>query len=113
MYIASRFAWIITNGDIPEGLFVLHRCDNPPCCNPNHLFLGTKAVNNEDMRQKKRQATGIRNGQAKITDEQVRELCHLHELGWSFHGLARRFGISRTHVTRIVRGERRLFAFEE
>jgi hypothetical protein len=46
---AHRIVWTLVNGPVPVGLFVLHRCDNPPCCNPAHLFLGTKADNTHDM----------------------------------------------------------------
>jgi hypothetical protein len=52
--MAHRFAWIAENGVIPEGQFVLHRCDNRLCCNPQHLFLGSKADNNADMYRKGR-----------------------------------------------------------
>lgn len=55
---AHRVSWMIANGDIPDGLFVLHRCDNPPCVKPSHLFLGTQADNMEDMRAKGRDRTG-------------------------------------------------------
>lgn len=51
---AHRFAWQITNGPIPDNLDVLHRCDNPRCCNPSHLFPGTQADNNRDKMQKGR-----------------------------------------------------------
>src|SRR3990167_3261212 len=59
---AHRVAWQLTNGEIPKGLFVLHKCDNPPCVRPDHLFLGDVKDNAIDMVLKGRQATGLKNG---------------------------------------------------
>src|SRR5689334_1517297 len=52
----NRLAYELKNGPIPDGLCVLHRCDNPPCCNPAHLFLGTRKENNQDRHRKGRNA---------------------------------------------------------
>ena len=53
-----RVSWEMSNGPIPNGMFVLHRCDNPPCVRPDHLFLGTKGDNNRDRVAKGRSAGG-------------------------------------------------------
>lgn len=57
---SHRVSWQIHYGSIPNGLWVLHKCDNPPCCNPNHLFLGTPKDNFDDMCQKGRQGEAFR-----------------------------------------------------
>ena len=68
---AHRIAYQMAVGPIPRNLCVLHHCDNPPCVNPAHLFLGTKADNSRDMVSKGRQAKGMRNGSAKLTEIDV------------------------------------------
>lgn len=69
---SHRVAWILTNGEIPEGLCVLHKCDTPACCNPRHLFLGTQCDNMQDMYDKKRKNNeGVRNGRSKLTENMV------------------------------------------
>ena len=55
VWMAHRHAWFLANGPIPDGLCVCHHCDNPPCTNVDHLFLGTKGDNNRDRDQKGRQ----------------------------------------------------------
>ena len=102
---AHRAAWEFANGRIRAGLCVCHRCDNPKCVRPDHLFLGSRAVNNADMRQKGRQARGSRVPQAKLTERRVRELRVLKQEGWSSTDLARWFGVSGTTVCHVLQGK--------
>jgi hypothetical protein len=60
-WMAHRWSWTLANGPIPDGMVVMHRCDNPPCVNPGHLSLGTQLENIADRVSKGRSATGLRN----------------------------------------------------
>jgi len=72
-----RLAYEMFVGPIPDGLYVLHKCDTPPCCNPDHLFTGTQKINREDCKAKKRTAVGERNGGGgKLTTENVISIYH-------------------------------------
>ena len=129
-----RVAWELTFGPIPEGKHVLHSCDNPPCCRPDHLFLGDQVVNNIDRQAKGRTAAGERNGartrreanpfvknkgsglrgeshpmvdlsdvkvvalRAEYVDDPVRG---------KKAALARKYGISQTHIGRLLKGKLR------
>ncbi len=94
------------NGPIPEGMQVCHTCDNPPCCNPKHLFLGTLQENMADRNAKGRQARGERMGRARFTEADILEMRGLAAEGLSFRAIARRFNCtSHTHIAAICRGE--------
>ena len=69
--LAHRVSWILTFGPIPPGGHVLHRCDNPPCVNPDHLFIGDQRTNNSDRTAKGRTASGDRNGSRTRPDRRA------------------------------------------
>lgn len=71
---AHRVVWELTNGAIPEGMLIRHLCNNPPCCNPNHLALGTKWLNSQDMVKSGRALFGSRCPFAKLSENAVREI---------------------------------------
>lgn len=111
--MAHRLAWILTYGDIPEGMFVCHRCDNPPCCNPAHLFLGTPAENCADRDKKCRGRATFEKGSIgeasprhKLTWEQVREIRQLRAAGQAYTVIAPLYGITPTAARDIVIGKR-------
>lgn len=96
------------NGPIVGGLCVLHRCDNPSCVNPAHLFLGTQLDNARDREAKgrRRSPKGATNGRAKLTEADVRDMLRRHVPGvTSARDHAARYGISKTVVNGILRGE--------
>lgn len=94
---AHRAAYERVHGPIPDGLIVCHRCDNPPCCNPAHLFLGTQADNQRDKKNKGRTSRGERNGGGgKLTENDVREIRRLAANGERYIVIASQFGVTPT-----------------
>lgn len=115
---AHRVSWVLVGGEIPPGAFVLHSCDNPPCVNPAHLFLGDHAINMADKKRKGRapgrktatfpvwlRSDGEFNGRAKLTSAQVIEIRQLYARGVRSRELRRMFGISASTIRFIARGE--------
>ena len=104
MVSAHRFSFELNFGEIPEGLMVCHSCDNRRCVNPNHLFLGSHAENmaDRDTKQRNKPSFGLKNGKAKLTDEDVAEIRKLYAAGITPTILAKRFGIHRVYIHRLV-----------
>lgn len=102
--VASRLAWILTYGQIPKGMYVLHRCDNPACVNPKHLFLGTQKDNMQDAVSKWRKC-GPHNGRTKLSWPQVDVIRLLAKEGWSTYRLAGYFHVDYKTVWQILKGK--------
>lgn len=101
---APRMAYIFTHGDISDKLEVCHRCDNPPCCNPKHLFTGTHQENNDDKVAKKRHAHGETNGISILKNDQVIEIRKLRHR-YKLRELAEMFSVDFTTISDICRGK--------
>jgi hypothetical protein len=103
---ASRVAWMLTFGPIPDGLFVCHRCDVPKCVNPEHLFLATQAGNLRDMamkgRGRNRPAFGSANPRAKLAERDAIDIRRRYAEGESLRVLGRHFGVWPTTIADVV-----------
>lgn len=108
LLLAHRLSWMLFKGD-PGGLCVLHQCDNPPCVNPGHLFLGTKADNTADMMAKNRGRGQLTKGQilipAKLSPEDVKEARRRVSSGESYSSVARSLGVVMKTVWFACRGQ--------
>ncbi len=102
---AHRASWLIHRGPIEPGLCVLHKCDNPGCVRPDHLFLGTNDDNVADRGAKNRTARGERHGSAKLTTENVAEIRAARAKNRSLPELAERFGVSKSLICQIAKGK--------
>lgn len=100
--LAHRIAYADANGPIPAGMFVCHSCDNPPCVNPAHLFLGTPAENIADAVSKGRMARGERSGSSRLTAENVIEIRARDAAGEMSRSIAASFDISHSTVSQIL-----------
>lgn len=118
LWLAHRLMWTLVNGEIPQGMCVCHKCDNPACVYPLHLFIGTQADNSHDRDRKGRQrsATGESHGSkthpervakgeshpmAVLNWDSVREIRRRLELGHTGVSLAKEFGVSTTNISDI------------
>lgn len=119
---ATHVAWMLCNGTpVPPGMLVCHHCDNPPCVNPAHLFIGTPKDNQQDMSRKgrakaprlrgsshplrvdpSRAARGEEHGCALLTAESVVAIRNAFSCGERITSLARRFGVARPTIRRVV-----------
>lgn len=106
---AHRVSYELDNGPIPDGLLACHRCDNPACINPAHLFLGTHADNLSDMDAKGRRARGdrvsnkgVEHGRVKITENDVLAIRAAH---MTHRALAKQYGLGRSQIARIRSGK--------
>lgn len=97
-----RVSYRLAVGPIPDGMEVLHKCDNPPCFRPDHLFTGTHMDNMKDASVKGRLPHGEKHRDAKVTRDQVVEIRRLYRDGTSQRKLATRFGIDKSVVSRLV-----------
>lgn len=107
VFSAHRFSWTVHFGTIPTGLHVLHKCDNPECSNPEHLFLGTSKDNIRDAITKGRRYTGVkprgeRHWKSKLDASQVIEIRRKYELGMSLASLGLDYSVYPTAIHKIV-----------
>lgn len=101
-----RISWELYRGEIPAGLFVLHHCDTPACCNPHHLFLGTNQDNMTDMKNKGRGkpapiVLGEKNPSSKLTAVQI---VRIRKDNRSQTTIAKQYGVTQSNVSLIKRG---------
>lgn len=105
LYYATRMVWFLAHGAQPDGLGLLHKCDNPICCNPDHLFLGSRADNVADMTSKRRNRVplGSDHSNATLTDSDVIAIRRLRATT-SLTGveIGKQFGVTKSTVARII-----------
>ncbi len=104
---AHRASWIIYKGKIPEKMWVLHKCDNRKCINPDHLFLGLPIDNTRDMIKKKRDnfqgTAGIKNRLAKFTEEEIFQIRLEKKKGNTYEKLAKKYDTTKNTIYRICK----------
>lgn len=99
---SARTAYRLAYGDIPDGLWVLHKCDNPPCCNPNHLFLGTQKDNMHDCSVKGRISRGEKRYNAKLNTKDVINIRTQYNDGFTMREISRTYRVANSTIFNII-----------
>jgi HNH endonuclease len=99
----SRYIYEECFGPIKEGNVIRHKCDNPECINPEHLEQGTPHENSLDMVRRNRSTRGERNGAAKLTEKEVKDIRNLRNMGIPYEVIRNKYGISKTTIWEIVK----------
>ena len=105
VYRTHRLSWEINNGPIPEGMCVLHKCDNPPCVRPDHSFLGTLSDNTNDAARKGRMPRGESHPNTILTEVKINEIKEFIKSGLTQRVVADKYGISSSTVSNVIRGK--------
>lgn len=102
--LAHRLSYRICRGKIPKGKLVCHDCDNPPCCNPKHLYAGTHSDNARDAINRGRRKKSVP-GNRKLTEEKVAEIREAVGKGFKQRYLAKLYGVSAGLISLAARGK--------
>lgn len=103
--LAHRASYEVMVGPIPDGMSILHSCDNRACINPEHLFVGTQADNVADMNSKGRGAVGMKSGSAVLTDLDVICIRHIYKKGIPTKALSVAFGVDEKTIRKAATGK--------
>lgn len=102
-HMATHVSWWVHTGEhVPTGMVVCHKCDNPPCVNPNHLYIGTPRQNAMDMVERNRMGASLRD-HAVLTEDDVRAIRQAHEKGSTQVSLAKFYEVSPQCINAVVR----------
>jgi len=103
-YRPHRVSYMMYNGDITSGLYVLHKCDRPSCVNPSHLFLGTQAENVLDCMKKGRRSVGFYHYRSKLDGNSINILVDLLKRGYHYTYIAKKLNMSSSSIKHIAAG---------
>lgn len=100
--LLHRFNYEEMHGPIPQGMLVLHKCDNAKCCNPEHLYVGTQRQNIDDMIARNRLSVGEAKSNSKLCVDQILEIRRLGASNLPSREIAKKFPVSRDTINRII-----------
>lgn len=102
---ASRISFELSVGKIPDGKWILHKCDNSMCVNPAHLYAGTREENVRDAVSRRRLRSGERHPKARLLESDIRLISRLRKRGWKIKTLMEWFEVSRSSIWKIYKGK--------